>query len=147
MKTIKPPEKKSKRRDGWLFVVERRASFSFTIGSLAYGLYHFFNRNILFLSDAYEVLDEVFGFIGGRYFGLIFIILSALKLYGLVADKNLFKLPMYFALLALWIILGICFLLASLEGNENAAWIYCFTISSLSTSMLTSSALPFKEGD
>ena len=139
----KPP---SKLCQAWTFIVERRASFSFTIGSIAYGLYHFFNRNILVNTDAYKVLDKLFGFIGGKYFGLVFIVLGFLKLYGIVSDKTIFKIPLYFALLFLWIILGVCFLIAYLEGYPNAAWIYTFIIAGLSTNILTTTSVIIKEG-
>lgn len=36
----------------WSFVVQRRASFSFTLGSIAYGFYHYFNQNVLISSNA-----------------------------------------------------------------------------------------------
>lgn len=144
---IKRPEHKSKLRRYWLFIVERRASFAFTVGSIAYGLYHFFNHNVLINTDAYHILGNVFGYIGGRHFGLIFIILGLFKLYGLFADKAIFKIPMYFALLALWIVLGICFFISFLFGGQNASWIYAFIISALSTSILSTNAVVIKEED
>lgn len=128
------------------FIAERRASFSFTIGSIAYGFYHFFNRNILVNADAYKVIDKLFGFIGGKYFGLVFIVLGLFKLYGVIFDKPFFKIPIYFALLFLWITLGICFLIAFIEGYPNAAWIYTFIIAGLSTSILTTNTVIIKEG-
>lgn len=133
-------------KKAWLFISERRASFSFAIGSIAYGFYHFFNKNILIQADAYKILDELFGVIGGRYFGLVFIILGILKLYGVIFDKPHLKIPLYFSLLFIWIILGICFFIAHIKGYQNAAWIYALIISGLSTSILTTKSVIIKEG-
>lgn len=129
------------------FVLERRASFSFTIGSLAYGVYHFLNQYVLVESSSYEIINEFFGLIGGRYFGLIFIILSSVKLYGLITDKKYLKLPIYFALLFLWLLLAFGFFLAFLFGNVNAAWIYSLIIASLSTSVLKPDVAVVKEDE
>lgn len=129
----KPP---SKLCQAWTYVKDRRASFSFTIGSIGYGCYHFFNSKILIHSDAYKVLDALFGFVGGRFFGLVFIVIGCLKLYGIIFDKTMFKLPPYFALLFLWIMLAICFFISFLQGNQNSLWIYSFIIAFMSTSIL-----------
>ncbi|WP_092092095.1 hypothetical protein [Pisciglobus halotolerans] len=129
----KPP---SKLRQAWTYVKDRRASFSFTIGSVGYGCYHFFNSKILIHSDAYKTLDALFGFVGGRFFGLVFIVLGCLKLYGIISDKTMFKLPLYFALLFLWFTLAICFFISFLQGNQNSLWIYSFIIVGMSTSIL-----------
>jgi len=128
----------------WLFISERRASFSFTIGSIAYGGYHYFNQQILIETKAYAVANNLFGFIGGKYFGLVFIVLGLLKLYGLIFDNPFLKLPIYFALLFLWIILGICFLVAFIDGNQNAGWVYSFIIAALSTSVLMTNTTVIK---
>lgn len=137
----------NKLKTGWTFVVQRRASFSFTIGSVAYGFYHYFNQYVLATSGAYKVLDSVIGLIGGRYFGLAFVTLGTLKIYGLITDNPKLKIPIYFALLFLWLLLGVCFLLSYLNGSQNAAWIYSFIIAALSTSILSSNAVVIKEDE
>lgn len=131
----------------WSFILERRASFSFTIGSLAYGVYHFFNQYVLIDSSSYEVINKFFGLLGGRSFGLVFIILSSAKLYGLITDKKYLKLPLYFALLFLWLLLALGFFLAFIFVTVNAAWIYSLIIASLSTSILKPDTAVVKEDD
>lgn len=126
------------------FINERKASFTFVIGSLVYGFYHFFNTNIISQSAAYTITDDLFIFIGGRAFGSIFIIISALKLYAIIFEKVQMKISLYFILLSLWIILGVCFLISFLEGNANAAWIYCFTIAAFSTSIISQTNIMLK---
>lgn len=121
------------------FVIERRASMTFVLGSLVYGLYHFFNTNIISQSNAYSVTDDLFSFINGRTFGLIFVFVSILKLYAILFDKVQMKLTLYFVLLSLWLVLGFGFFISFLEGYLNAAWIYCFTISAFSTGILSNS--------
>lgn len=121
------------------FIKDRILSFTFIFGSLAYGLYHFFNQTIIEQSDAYTVTNELFTFISGKTFGLIFIIVSLLKLYAVICNRVQMKLTLYFILLCLWIILGACFFISFLEGYLNAAWIYCFTISAFSTGILSNS--------
>ncbi|SFE31970.1 hypothetical protein SAMN04487887_1102 [Enterococcus casseliflavus] len=105
------------------YINKRSTSFSFSLGSIAYGFYHFFNSNILSYSNAYAAINNIFGFIGGRYFGLII-------------DNVYLKLPLYFVLLFLWLLLGSCFLVTFIYGSTNPSWIYCFTIALMSTNIL-----------
>ena len=58
----------------------------------------------------------------------MFIIIGALKVFGLIIDNVYLKLPLYFVLLFLWILLGLCFLITSLEGSTNPL---LFTVSLL----------------
>lgn len=118
------------------YVNKRSTSFTFSIGSIAYGFYHFFNSNILSYSNAYAAINNIFGVVGGRYFGLMFIIIGALKVFGLIIDNVYLKLPLYFALLFLWLLLGSCFLVTFIDGSTNPSWIYCFTIALMSTNIL-----------
>lgn len=115
---------------------KRSTSYAFSIGSITYGFYHFFNSNILSYSNAYAAINNIFGFIGGRYFGLMFIIIGALKVFGLIIDNVYLKLPLYFVLLFLWLLLGSCFLVTFIDGSTNPSWIYCFTIALMSTNIL-----------
>ncbi len=118
------------------YINNRITSFSFTLGSIGYGFYHFFNPGILSYSNAYAAVNEIFGIIGGRYFGVIFIIVGFLKLYGLIADNIYLKLPLYFVLLFLWVLLGICFFIAFLFSKVNPSFIYCFIIVGMSTNII-----------
>lgn len=120
------------------YINKRSTSFAFSLGSIGYGFYHFFNSNILSYSNAYAAINNIFGFIGGRYFGLMFIIVGALKLIGLIIDNVYLKLPLYFVLLFLWILLGLCFLITFLEGSTNPSFIYCFIIAAESTNIIKS---------
>ena len=122
------------------FILDRRMSFTFTVTSIVYGLYHFFNQSLLNEESAYKTLSVLFGIIGGGWFGLIFVILGTLKIIGLIADITILKLPMYFALLALWTILGVCFFISFLQGNLNPSWIYTFAITGLSSGILTNTS-------
>lgn len=118
------------------YINKRSTSFSFSMGSIAYGLYHFFNSNILSYSNAYATVNQIFGLIGGRYFGLIFIVVGCLKLYGLITDNIYLKLPLYFILLFLWVLLGCCFFIAFLFTKVNPSFIYCFIIAAMSTNII-----------
>lgn len=118
------------------YINKRSTSFAFSIGSIGYGFYHFFNPGILSYSNTYAVVNQIFGLIGGRYFGLIFIVVGCLKLYGLIVDNIHLKLPLYFVLLFLWILLGCCFFIAFLFTNVNPSFIYCFTIAAMSTNII-----------
>lgn len=122
------------------FILDRRMSFTFSIASIVYGFYHFFNQTVLNGTNAYKALSIIFGVIGGGWFGLIFVVLGTLKLIGLIADITILKLPMYFALLSLWLLLGICFFVSFLQGNLNPSWIYTFTIAVLSSGILTNTS-------
>lgn len=118
------------------FVNKRITSFSFTLGSIGYGFYHFCNPGILSYSNTYAAVNEIFGLIGGRYFGLIFIVIGCLKLYGLITDNIYLKLPLYFVLLFLWVLLGLCFFIAFLFTKVNPSFIYCFIIVGMSTNII-----------
>lgn len=118
------------------YINKRITTFSFTLGSIGYGFYHFFNPGILTYSNTYAAVNQIFGLIGGRYFGLIFIVVGCLKLYGLIVDNIYLKLPLYFVLLFLWILLGCCFFIAFLFTNVNPSFIYCFIIAAMSTNII-----------
>ena len=119
------------------FVWERRSSFIFTVGSIAYGFYHFFKPRIISHTGAYETLDFILGFLSGRLFGLLFIFVATIKLYGIITDNTQLRLSLYFALLFLWILLAIGFFISFIQGNANAAWIYTLIIAGLSTNIIS----------
>lgn len=120
-----------------LFVWERRSSFIFTVGSIAYGCYHFLKPNIVSTSGAYEALNFILGILSGRYFGLFFIIVSSVKLYGIITDNTKLRLSLYFTLLFLWLLLAVSFFISFLQGQDNAAWIYTLIIAGLSTNIIS----------
>ena len=131
-------------RKGWwemkkigLFVWERRSSFIFTVGSIAYGCYHFLKPNIVSTSVAYDALNFILGILNGRYFGLFFIIVSSVKLYGIITDNTKLRLSLYFTLLFLWLLLAVSFFISFLQGQDNAAWIYTLIIAGLSTNIIS----------
>lgn len=119
------------------FIWERRSSFVFTTGSIGYGFYHFLKPNVLSSSGAYEALNFILGILNGRYFGLIFIVIGFLKLYGIVVDDTRLRLSLYFVLLFLWALLSVAFFVSFLQGNDNAAWIYTPMIVGLSTNIIS----------
>ncbi|MBM6615644.1 hypothetical protein JTF06_12180 [Desemzia sp. RIT804] len=119
------------------FVWERRSSFIFTVGSIAYGFYHFFKPRVISHAGAYEALNFILGFLSGRYFGLLFIMIATAKLYGIITDNTQLRLSLYFALLFLWILLAIGFFISFIQGNDNAAWIYTLIIAGLSTNIIS----------
>lgn len=129
------------------YILDRRMSFVFSLSSIGYGFYHIFNPNVINEYSSYETLSFVFGFIGGGWFGLIFVLLGTLKLIGLIFDITILKLPMYFALLPMWVILGVCFFISFLQGNLNPSWIYTFTIAGLSSGILTNTSSIIKGVD
>lgn len=121
----------------WDFIWERRSSFIFTIGSLGYGIYHFLKPNVVSSSDAYETLNFILGILSGRYFGLLFIVISSVKLYGIITDNAKLRLSLYFMLLFLWLLLAVSFFASFLQGQDNAAWIYTLIIAGLSTNIIS----------
>ena len=121
----------------WLFIWNRWSSFTFTLGSIGYGFYHFFRPNILLNSGAYQAINYITGLIGGKYLGLLFIVIGCYELYGIIIDNTSIKLSLYFALLFLWIALSVGFFLAFIQGYDNAAWIYTSIVASLSTNILS----------
>lgn len=119
------------------FIWERRSSFIFTVGSVSYGFYHFLKPNVVSNSGAYEALNFILGILSGRYFGLLFIIVSSVKLYGIITDNTKLRLSLYFTLLFLWLLLAVAFFISFLQGNDNAAWIYTLIIAGLSTNIIS----------
>lgn len=118
------------------YVNERRISFSFSIGSIIYGLYHFNNPHVLSTSDAYKTINLLLGVIGGRYFGMLFVCLGTLKVIALIIDNTRLRLSSYFALFFAWNLLALCFLIAYLSGSANAVWIYIFMAIGMSTGII-----------
>ena len=119
------------------FVGERRSSFIFTIGSIMFGCYHFLKPGTISNSGAYEALNFILGVVSGRYFGFLFIIVSSVKLYGIITDNTKLRLSLYFTLLFLWLLLAFAFFISFLQGNDNAAWIYTLIIAGLSTNIIS----------
>lgn len=119
------------------FVWERRSSFIFTVGSIAYGFYHFFKPSVISHVEAYETLNFILGFLSGRYFGLLFSLIATVKMYGIITDNTQLRLSSYFALLFLWILLAIGFFISFIQGNDNPAWIYTLIIAGLSTNIIS----------
>lgn len=119
------------------FVWERRSSFVFTVGSIMFGFYHFLKPGMISNSGAYEALNFILGVLSGRYFGLLFIIVSSVKLYGIITDNTKLRLSLYFTLLFLWLLLAVAFFISFLQGQDNAAWIYSLIIAGLSTNIIS----------
>lgn len=119
------------------FIWERRSSFIFTIGSIAFGFYHLFKPSVINNAGAYEAINFILGFLSGRYFALLFIVIGIIKLYGIITDNTQLRLSLYFALLFLWVLLAIGFFISFLQGNDNAAWIYTPIIAGLSTNIIS----------
>lgn len=122
------------------FIWQRRSSFVFTIGSIIYGCYHFAKPNVLSNSEAYEALNTILGILSGRYFGLLFIVIGGLKLYGIITNNTKLRLGLYFTLVFLWSLIGFGFFISFLQGNDNAAWIYVPIIVGLSTSIISTNS-------
>lgn len=118
------------------FINERRTSFVFAIGSIIYGVYHFFNPHVITTSEAYETINVVLGAVGGRYFGIVFFALGLLKLVGMATNNKRIRLSAFFALSAAWSILSLCFFIAFLSGNQNAAWIYITMIVGMASTII-----------
>lgn len=118
------------------FILQRRVSFVFTFGSIIYGMYHFLYPNVLIEAVSFEALKYVLGVIGGRNLGLLYIVLGSIKSYGLFTDNKYLKLPLYFALLFLWLLLSVCFLITSILGHPNTSWILTGIIALMSTSII-----------
>lgn len=125
-----------KIKNSWLFIAERRASFTFTIGSILYGIFHFLNPSFITTLDVYGPLDIVFQAIGGRLLGALFVMLGVLKLIGIITDKVYLKLPLYFALLFLWVLISVTLFISFLGGNANSMWICTSMVALLSTNII-----------
>ena len=128
------------------YILERKFSFIFTLGSIAFGTYYY-ARPISLDVGVYKTLHVVLGFLSGKYLGLIFIVLSLLKLLGLILDVNYLKLPIYFALLFLWSLLSVCFFIAFCTGYPNYLWILTGMISLFSTSVISQNTITIWRDD
>lgn len=125
-----------KIKDGWLFITERRASFTFAIGSIMYGVFHIINPSFIANARIYEPLDIVFQTVGGKLLGTLFVVFGMLKLFGTIKDIVYLKLPLYFCLLFLWVLLSVTLFISFLLGNINSVWIGTSMVALLSTSIV-----------
>lgn len=133
-------------KKSWKFVFERRNSFIFTIGSVMYGCYHFVKPSVIGNSGAYETINFFMGLLSGRYFGLLFIVIGVIKLYGIITDNTHLRVGLYFALLFLWVLLAVGFFISFIQGNDNAAWIYTLIIAGLSTNIISANPVTTGRG-
>ena len=123
-------------KNGWLFMTERRASFTFTIGSIMYGVFHILNPSFMANVRIYEPLDIVFQMVGGKLLGTLFVVLGMLKLFGIIKDIVYLKLPLYFCLMFLWVLLSVTLFISFLLGNINSMWICTSMVALLSTNIV-----------
>ena len=125
-----------KLKNWWVYILDRRASFTFTVGSIMYGLFHYLNPEFIARSSIYEPLDIVFQMIGGKLLGTLFILIGILKLIGIIADIVYLKLPLYFCLFFLWVLLSVTLFISYALGNPNSMWICTSMVALLSTSII-----------
>lgn len=126
------------------YILERRSSFVFTVGSMLFGCYHFLKPSVLGNSGAYEALNFILGILSGRYFGLAFIVISLVKLYGIIKDNKQLRLSAYFALVFLWSLLAVGFFISFLQGNDNTAWITLPMIVGLSANIVSPKSITIR---
>ena len=116
-----------------IFITDRRASFTFTLGSIVYGIFHILHPSFMASVKVYEPLDIVFQMMGGKLLGALFVVFGVLKLYGIIKDIVYLKLSLYFCLFFLWVLLSVTLFISFLLGNINSMWICTTMVALLST--------------
>ena len=106
-------------------ILLKRASVIVIVGSFLYGMQLFRHPEILDQYRVYEMIRELFD---GRQIGLVFVILSMIKAYGIVTNSKLAKTISRTALMFLWCLFLVAFLISP---PPNTVWVLAFIMVSL----------------
>ena len=106
-------------------ILLKRASVIVIVGSFLYGMQLFRHPEILDQYRIYAMIRELFS---GRQIGLVFVILSLIKAYGVVTNSRFAKTISRTSLMFLWCLFLGAFLLTP---PPNTVWILAFVMISL----------------
>lgn len=110
----------------WRVIVLKWDSLVLSLTTFFYGYQLFIHPEILKSYDVYKVLDNLFD---QRFISIVFIILSVLKLVGIINNNKYVKKWSLVSLTFLWTLFGVSFLLSE---PPNTIWIFALSMSLLS---------------
>ena len=116
-------------KDWKYFVVRHLTSLVLAIGSLVYGIQLVRHPEILLNFSAYQYIIEL---INPRLVGVIFIIISLLKLIGLFTNRQWLRRYSLVAFTYVWSFFSLSFLLSE---PPNTVWIFTLIMAAISVSI------------
>ena len=116
-------------KDWKYFVVRHLTSLILTIGSLGYGIQLVRHPEILSNFSVYQHIIELFNY---RLVGVVFILLSLLKLIGLFTNRQWLRRYSLVAFTYVWSFFSLSFLLSE---PPNTVWIFTLIMAAISVSI------------
>ena len=111
------------------FVVRHLTSLVLAIGSLVYGIQLVRHPEILSNFSVYQHIIELFNY---RLVGVVFILLSLLKLIGLFTNRQWLRRYSLVAFTYVWSFFSLSFLLSE---PPNTVWIFTLIMAAISVSI------------
>lgn len=99
-----------------------RAGFVVSIGSFLYGMQIYNNPNIL---ETYRVYDIIDGLIDNHLIGLIFMLISVIKIIGILVNNSILRKVGIISLSFLW---GMFFVSFLISPPPNTVWTLSLTM-------------------
>lgn len=109
----------------WQLIVLKWDSFVLAIGSILYGLQLYMYPSILQTFKVYDIIDEMFDH---KSIGLLFMVAGLTKITGIVLNSPRLKFLSVRALIFLWLMFMVSFLLTP---PVNTIWIMAFMATTL----------------
>lgn len=106
-------------------ILLKRASVIVIAGSFLYGMQLFRHPEILDQYRVYAMIRELFN---GRQIGIVFVMLSLVKAYGIITNSRFAKTTSRTALMFLWCLFLGAFLISP---PPNTVWVLAFVMVSL----------------
>ena len=116
-------------KDRKYFVVRHLTSLVLAIGSLVYGIQLVRHPEILLNFSVYQHIIELFN---PRFVGVVFILLSLLKLIGLFTNQQWLRRYSLVAFTYVWSFFSLSFLLSQ---PTNTVWIFALIMAAISVSI------------
>ena len=116
-------------KDWKYFVVRHLTSLVLAIGSLVYGIQLVRHPEILSNFSVYQHIIELFNY---RLVGVVFILLSLLKLIGLFTNRQWLRRYSLVAFTYVWSFFSLSFLLSE---PPNTVWIFTLIMAAISVSI------------
>ena len=111
------------------FIISHINSFILSIGSLVYGVQLVLHPEILSNFSVYQHIIELFNY---RLVGVVFILLSLLKLIGLFTNRQWLRRYSLVAFTYVWSFFSLSFLLSQ---PANTVWIFTLIMTAISISI------------
>lgn len=109
-------------------IVLKRASIILIIGSFIYGLQLIIHPDILYQYEVYKLIREIFQ---GQDIGFIFIVLSAVKLIGIILNHRYLKMIARTGFMFVWFMFMVAF---KISPPPNTVWILALVMVMLTAS-------------